>query len=119
MNEREKIIQRWFDMWLEQQDFGIDEIFTEDVLYTESWSPQYCNRKTVKHWFQEWNTRGKVVKHIPIAIAMSISRVRSCAGMCREKHQDITYLFGLLGFPPRHGARNSFSKTSGQHPEGR
>ena len=61
MNEREKIIRRWFDMWLEQQDFGIDEIFTEDVLYTESWSPQYCNRKTVKHWFQEWNTRGKVV----------------------------------------------------------
>ena len=31
MNEREKIIRRWFDMWLEQQDFGIDEIFTEDV----------------------------------------------------------------------------------------
>lgn len=61
MNEREKIIRRWFDMWLEQQDFGIDETFTEDVLYTESWSPQYCNRKTVKHWFQEWNTRGKVV----------------------------------------------------------
>ena len=61
MDEREKIIRRWFDMWLEQQDFGIDEISTEDVLYTESWSPQYCNRKTVKHWFQEWNTRGKVV----------------------------------------------------------
>ncbi len=37
------------------------KFFTEDVLYTESWSPQYCNRKTVKHWFQEWNTRGKVV----------------------------------------------------------
>ena len=25
--------------------------FTEDVIYTESWSPQYNNRKTVKHWF--------------------------------------------------------------------
>ena len=31
------------------------------MIYTESWSPQYNNRKTVKHWFQEWNTRGKVV----------------------------------------------------------
>ena len=41
--------------------WGIDDIFTEDVIYTESWSPQYNNRKTVKHWFQEWNTRGKVV----------------------------------------------------------
>ena len=45
----------------EQQGVGIDDIFAEDVLYTESWCPQYSNRKTVKHWFQEWNTRGKVV----------------------------------------------------------
>ena len=61
MNEREKTIRLWFDMWLYQKDMGIDDIFTEDVLYTESWCPQYSNRKTVKHWFQEWNTRGKVV----------------------------------------------------------
>lgn len=41
MNEREKTIRLWFDMWLNQQDMGIDDIFTEDVIYTESWSPQY------------------------------------------------------------------------------
>ena len=39
MNEREKTIRLWFDMWLNQQDMGIDDIFTEDVIYTESWSP--------------------------------------------------------------------------------
>ena len=43
MNEREKTIRLWFDMWLNQQDMGIDDIFTEDVIYTESWSPQYNN----------------------------------------------------------------------------
>ncbi len=31
MNEREKTIRLWFDMWLNQQDMGIDDIFTEDV----------------------------------------------------------------------------------------
>ena len=36
MNERERIIHLWFDMWLKQQDLGIDSIFTEDVIYTES-----------------------------------------------------------------------------------
>ena len=36
MNEREKIIQLWFEMWLTKQDLGIDNIFTEDVIYTES-----------------------------------------------------------------------------------
>mgnify|MGYP000996850557 CR=1 FL=1 len=68
MNEREKTIRLWFDMWLNQQDMGIDDIFTEDVIYTESWSPQYNNRKTVKHWFQEWNICRKCIgasKKIP------------------------------------------------------
>ena len=61
MNEREQIICLWFDMWLQQEDLGIDEIFTDDVIYIESWSPKYENRATVKHWFEEWNTRGKVL----------------------------------------------------------
>ncbi len=60
-NEREKIIQLWFDMWLTQQDLGIDDIFLEDVIYIESWGPKYENRQTVKLWFNEWNTRGKVL----------------------------------------------------------
>ena len=59
MNQREKIIRLWFDMWLQQKDLGIDDIFTEDVIYIESWSPKYENRITVKHWFEEWITRGK------------------------------------------------------------
>ena len=41
MNEREQIIQLWFKMWLTQQDLGMDDIFAEDVIYTESWSPKY------------------------------------------------------------------------------
>lgn len=61
MNQRERIIRLWFDMWLQQKDLGIDDIFAEDVIYIESWSPQYENRITVKHWFEEWNTRGKVL----------------------------------------------------------
>ena len=61
MNEREKIIQLWFEMWLTKQDLGIDDIFEEDVTYVESWGPKYHNRKMVKHWFHEWNTRGKVL----------------------------------------------------------
>lgn len=60
--ERErKIIRLWFDMWIKKADLGIDNIFTDDVVYTESWSPKYENRKTVKHWFDEWNTRGSVL----------------------------------------------------------
>ena len=61
MIEREEMIRLWFDMWIKQADLGIDDIFTDDVIYTESWGPKYENRKTVKHWFDEWNTRGRVL----------------------------------------------------------
>ena len=60
MNEREQTIRRWFEMWLTQQDLGIDTIFAEDVVYAESWGPEYFGRQKIKLWFQEWNTRGTV-----------------------------------------------------------
>ena len=61
MGKREKIIRLWFDMWLGRQDLGMDDIFAEDVIYLESWGPKYCGREAVKHWFKEWNSRGKVL----------------------------------------------------------
>ena len=51
MNEREKTIRLWFDMWLYQKDMGIDDIFAEDVLYTESWCPQYSNRFNINAFY--------------------------------------------------------------------
>ena len=60
MEERERILRLWFDMWLQQQNLGIESIFAEDVVYVESWGPRYQGRDLVKHWFEEWNTRGKV-----------------------------------------------------------
>lgn len=41
MKEKEKIIYLWFDMWLKQQNLGIDDIFAEDVIYTESRGLKY------------------------------------------------------------------------------
>ena len=75
MNEREKTIRLWFDMWLNQQDMGIDDIFTEDVIYTESWSPQYNNRIRIIHTitrnqyscglqtnlFSDWQQNGNIL----------------------------------------------------------
>ena len=61
MDKREQMIRLWFSMWLEKKDLGMDDIFAENVVYTESWGPCYSNRETVKHWFQEWNMRGSVI----------------------------------------------------------
>ena len=41
MNEREKIIRLWFDMWLQKKDLGISEMFADNSVYIESWGPEY------------------------------------------------------------------------------
>ena len=37
MEQREKIIKLWFDMWLQKKDLGIEDIFSADTIYIESW----------------------------------------------------------------------------------
>ena len=32
MNEREKIIRLWFDMWLQKKDLGIPEMFSDNAF---------------------------------------------------------------------------------------
>ena len=32
MEQRERMIERWFAMWLEKRDIGIDEIFAPDAV---------------------------------------------------------------------------------------
>ncbi len=62
MNKREKNIRQWFNMWLQKKGMGILNIFSANVLYIESWGPQYNGAEKVKHWFDEWNTRGTVLQ---------------------------------------------------------
>ena len=62
MNEREKIIRLWFDMWLQKKDLGISEMFSDNAVYTESWGPEYHGSAKIKLWFDEWNTRGTVLQ---------------------------------------------------------
>ena len=60
MEDRERTIRLWFDMWLQKRDLGIGEIFAEDAVYIESWGPEYRGLEKIRHWFWEWNTRGVV-----------------------------------------------------------
>ncbi len=62
MNDREDIIRLWFEMWLKKKDLGISNIFDEKIIYIESWGPCYKNIEKLKLWFNEWNTRGAVLK---------------------------------------------------------
>ena len=59
-SQRERALRQWFDMWLEKQDTGLEDLFSPDAVYLESWRPEYHGREKIKLWFDEWNTRGTV-----------------------------------------------------------
>ena len=62
MEERERVIRLWFEMWLRKRDLGMGEIFAPDAVYLESWGPEYHGLERIRHWFDEWNTRGTVLR---------------------------------------------------------
>lgn len=62
LEKRESRIRLWFDMWLQNRDLGITELFTDDAVYVESWGPEYHGAAKIAHWFREWNTRGRVLR---------------------------------------------------------
>ena len=49
-------------MWLKKSDLGISDIFSQDAVYVESWGPEYHGALKIKHWFEEWNSRGTVLQ---------------------------------------------------------
>lgn len=49
-------------MWLQKKDTGILDIFSKEAVYIESWGPEYHGAEAIKQWFDEWNTRGTVLK---------------------------------------------------------
>ena len=40
MSEREDKLRRWFTMWLNGADTGIESLFAPDAVYIESWGPE-------------------------------------------------------------------------------
>lgn len=57
---REGTIKKWFDMWLIKDMSGVEDLFSEDAVYIESWGPKYEGIEKIKLWFKEWNQRGSV-----------------------------------------------------------
>lgn len=57
---REQAVGRWLEMWLTRCCDGLEELFAPDAVYIESWGPEYHGTAAIRHWFEEWNTRGAV-----------------------------------------------------------
>ena len=62
MEQRETLLRQWFAMWLQQEALSLSDLFAPDAVYIEGWGPEYRGAAAIRHWFQERNTRGRVLQ---------------------------------------------------------
>ncbi|MEK3793260.1 nuclear transport factor 2 family protein [Paenibacillus sp. FSL R7-0204] len=61
MIEREQRIRQYFDSWINKDSSMLSTIFDPNIVYTESYGPQYRGFDTLLLWFEDWNTHGTVL----------------------------------------------------------
>ena len=59
---REKLVEQYFQMWINKNRAGLDDLFSKKVFYSESFGPEYQGLKQVKQWFDDWVAKGTVLE---------------------------------------------------------
>lgn len=62
MKEREQRIKQYFDCWINKDISILRTIFAPDILYSESYGPEYHGIAIVEQWFKDWTSRGTVLQ---------------------------------------------------------
>lgn len=60
--QREEIVKRYFQAWLAQDIEPLGSIFSDDVVYSECYGPEYRGLSQILKWFADWNKSGRVLK---------------------------------------------------------
>jgi len=62
MKRQEDKIKAYFAMWLSKDISGIEEIFEDVILYSESYGPEYHGLVQFKKWFVDWCRHATVLE---------------------------------------------------------
>lgn len=55
-------IEQYFACWIDKDESGLADIFSEDIVYSECYGPEYAGRAQIIRWFREWNSKGTVLE---------------------------------------------------------
>lgn len=58
----EATIRKYFQAWIEADPEPVKEVFSENILYSECYGPEYRGLAQIIRWFEDWNTRGRVLE---------------------------------------------------------
>ena len=60
--EKEDIVKRYFQSWLDKNIEPLGNIFSDDIIYSECYGPEYHGLPQILKWFSDWNKKGTVLK---------------------------------------------------------
>ena len=59
---REQLISGYFQAWVKNRPEVLPETFSENIVYSECYGPEYRGLKQIRRWFSDWNKKGKVLE---------------------------------------------------------
>lgn len=58
----EAVIRKYFQCWLDKDITVVEEIFSDNIIYSECYGPVYKGIGQVIRWFEDWNRKGTVLQ---------------------------------------------------------
>jgi len=55
-------IKAYFSAWLSKDASSLPLIFSENIIYSECYGPEYRGLEQILLWFADWNQRGTVLQ---------------------------------------------------------
>ena len=59
---REKIVRSYFKAWIDADIEIVKQTFSDDIVYSECYGPEYRGLSQIEEWFTDWNKKGKVLE---------------------------------------------------------
>ena len=60
--QKEDVIKNYFQSWLDKNIEPLENIFSDDIIYSEYYGPEYHGLPQILKWFSDWNIKGTVLK---------------------------------------------------------
>lgn len=60
--DKEEIIKKYFAAWIKKDVSVLRQVFSEDIIYSECYGPEYDGIGQILVWFKEWNKQGDVLE---------------------------------------------------------
>ena len=56
--QKEDVIKNYFQSWLDKNIEPLENIFSDDIIYSECYGPEYHGLPQILKWFSDWNIKG-------------------------------------------------------------